>query len=100
VAAANYQEKADPAHRQACENYISAIPYMLPCDHCGQHFRQFLEDYTAVNGSMCEGRVKLANFFCEAHNRVDAGTGKPLHSCCPVKLQNEYGFQPLCVPTV
>ncbi len=100
VTAQNFQEKADPAHRQACESFVGAIPYMLPCDHCGRHFREFIVDYSALNGSMCEGRVKLANFFCQAQNQVNQGTGKPIHSCCPLKLQQEYGFQPFCAPIV
>lgn len=84
--------------QQACENFVSGIPTMLPCNMCGQHFRQFVQKYTADNGSMCVNQEQLSDFFCKAHNNVNQGTDKPLQSCCPTKLTRRYGSMPLCIP--
>jgi hypothetical protein len=98
VMAQHYPEHASPEHRQACENFVGAIPYMLPCSTCGDHFRDFVGRYTLENGSMCTGQANLANFFCEGQNRVNQGTDKPLFSCCPAHLKATYGSMPLCIP--
>ena len=96
--AQNYPDLADSEHRLACENFVGSLPHMLPCSHCGHHFKDFIEQYTSRSGSMCEGRLKLADFMCQSHNNVNAGTGKPLYSCCPARLRAQYSSQSLCVP--
>jgi hypothetical protein len=38
IFAQNYPEDPQPQVAQACESFINALPYMLPCEVCGYTF--------------------------------------------------------------
>ena len=98
--AENYPERATAYQREACEKFVSGIPVMLPCSSCGDHFEQFMSDWSTLNGSMCTGKEPLKRYLCESHNQIRAASGKALESCCPLNLAAKYATQPLCVPSI
>lgn len=69
----------------ACERFMSGLPYMIPCPHCGYHLREFIvlnEQYDGDNRAECRGNCTSAEkicsaqaimvgFFARAHNNVN-----------------------------
>jgi hypothetical protein len=80
---------------EACINFTYALPYMLPCSHCGYHLGQFIQTNIAMSGtvhdacmgarinergedesiclspeSFCRSQRNLTSFFVRAHNHV------------------------------
>ncbi len=76
VMAQNYPIKANSVTAQHCTNFLRAIPFMLPCNDCGNHFREFLNLYTKLNPgvNICSGKNELVKFLVEAHNNVSKRT--------------------------
>ena len=74
-----YPESADGQRRQACEQFVGAIPAMLPCRVCGDHLREELEQRDV--GAACAGSEELSTMWCEVHNSVNARLGKPVADC-------------------
>ena len=38
-----YPEKPNEQVKTACENFVRALPYMIPCPHCGWHLDEFIK---------------------------------------------------------
>lgn len=94
--AATYPEDPSPAKARACENLFGALPEMLPCEDCGQHFRAFIEK--ADLSEACRGgRRPLARLLCEAHNKVNERNGKEILPCNEATLRR-YETSALCPP--
>ena len=47
----SYPDTPNAAAREACENFIHAIPYMLPCTMCGLDFLDFITNNKALSGT-------------------------------------------------
>jgi FAD-linked sulfhydryl oxidase len=90
--AAKYPERPDVATAKACEQLFEALPRLLPCEDCGQHFRTFLEASDLQEA--CSGRERLARLLCHAHNDVNGRLGKEAHSC--EDAVERYASSPLC----
>jgi len=81
-----YPDDPTPATQKHCRNFLEALPYMIPCPHCGYHFLQFVvfnEKWEGRNMTKCRGlcsttkescatRMNLVDFFARAHNNVNA----------------------------
>jgi len=101
--------------QNACVNFVNALPFMLPCPHCGYDFSHFIVGNIVANGTFdelscaasitfhmpcldvetsCSSRINLISFFLRAHHTVDTHT-KP---CKPLWSSEEsagaYLFQP------
>lgn len=96
VFAQNYPATPAPTVKAACTAFVRAIPYMLPCPHCGYDFATFIADNDAYEGvdpynpacygsaaygmpcqgpaTACASQAGLVNFFLRAHYHVDALT--------------------------
>jgi len=88
----------------ACEKFITSLPWLIPCDHCGHDFHDFIRLNVAHNGSkgtmggaldcggndtvdenQClspweacrRGRSSVVSFLVRAHNNVNDHT----HPC-------------------
>lgn len=72
--AAGYPESPTPPVRRSCEAFLRSLPWMLPCESCGYHFRQFLRNYPGGVGRIASCREALLCFLVEAHNDVSART--------------------------
>lgn len=71
----------DYASKIWCHNtrsFIFGIPYMLPCDTCAEHARQYLEENRYVIDEAVKSRRSLFDFFVEFHNYVNRRYGKPV----------------------
>ena len=93
----NYPEKPNNQTQTACENFVRALPYMLPCPHCGWHLNEFIELNDKLSGEdpynqecagaqgescqsiwdVCASKSNLISFFARAHNNVNLNT----HPC-------------------
>ena len=93
--AARYPEQPDATTAKACVQVFEALPRLLPCADCGQHFRSFLEASDLTEA--CSGREQLAQLLCHAHNTVNARLGKETHACEDVV--ERYASSPLCRAT-
>lgn len=100
VMAEHYPQRPSVGKKEECEKFVGGLASMLPCEACGDHFGQFLQEWAAKEGSMCAGRAPLRRFFCEAHNEVNAYNGKATRSCGPLSLSGQYSTLPMCVPQV
>ena len=56
-------------------NYFRAI--LFCCNACGNKFGNLLKD----NPVKCSGRVELAQYLCDLHNKVNANLNKPIFDC-------------------
>ena len=95
IFAQNYPTEPVATVKTACIAFLKAIPYMLPCAHCGYDFQQFLaaNELYASRGDhwnamcagsqaynmpcagpmtgACDSQSGLVNFFLRAHYNVD-----------------------------
>ena len=87
---------------EACTNFTYALPYMLPCSHCGAHLAKFIETNINLSNTVadecmgarinekgedeslclspelaCTSQRSFSSFFVRAHNAVNAHT----HPC-------------------
>jgi len=92
----NYPEKPNDITRAHCQNFVESLPYMLPCEHCGYHLKEFIAMNARHDGlsddkcmgvagestcmspeNACQSKHALSNFFVRAHNNVSEQT----HPC-------------------
>jgi hypothetical protein len=92
--AAKYPEAPPASKQQACSAFVAALPEMLPCDDCSDHFKAFLEESDLKEA--CSSREKLSDLLCHAHNKVNERTGKPTVQCEGVIRR--YASSALCPP--
>ena len=74
--AQNYPEQPNQETIDACRSFISGLAYMLPCTHCGFHFKDFTQEYLKNHVHPSNGRIHLIQFFVEAHNSVNEHLGE------------------------
>lgn len=76
----NYPEKPTQIVQINMKNFILALPYLLPCETCQEHARNFIESkYDSIN-TICSSRHNLFYFFVDMHNYVNQRYGKPIMS--------------------
>jgi len=100
--ASNYPCPPTEQAYQACLNFTYALPYMIPCSHCGWHFADFIllnkassnkyadncmgsranekgedESLCLSPEEACKSQDSLMSFFVRAHNTVNNWT----HPC-------------------
>ena len=74
VMAQNYPQTPNQVTITQCQNFVNAIPYMIPCSQCGYHFQKFIEEYLSNNPRAFHSQSELIQFFVEAHNNVSKYT--------------------------
>ena len=89
--AANYPENPTYEAKSQLIAFINSLPYMVPCQHCGCHFLDFLEAYNLNN--VVTSKKTIVKFFVDAHNNVNKNNGKPEWS---VEDANIYVSENLC----
>ena len=100
--AANFPSPPTKAAHQACVAFITALPYLVPCRHCGWDLGEFIKynidheddtDYNIRQGCFgfsnetgdftepcesperaCMSTYRLTSFFARAHNNVNNHT--------------------------
>jgi hypothetical protein len=91
--AAKYPETPSDTKKEACRRMLEALPDLLPCEDCGDHFRAFMKASDLEEA--CSSRATFSRFFCSAHNGVNARTGKEIFPCDNVV--DRYATSALCV---
>lgn len=74
--ASKYPIKATPLYVSKMKDFISSIPYILPCEICKVHANIHIDNNKNNLNDICSGREKLFNFFVEFHNIVNKRYGK------------------------
>lgn len=74
VMAQNFPDEPNQEAIEGCRSFISSLSYMIPCSHCGYHFKEFTEDYLQKNSDPCQTKTRLVKFFVDAHNNVSKHT--------------------------
>ena len=92
VMAAKYPETPSDKKKEACRRMLEALPDLLPCEDCGDHFKAFTK--TSDLEEACSGRETFSRFLCSAHNGVTARTGKEIFPCEDVV--ERYATSALC----
>jgi hypothetical protein len=81
-----YPSDPTPSTQQRCKDFLTGLPYMIPCPHCGYHLLEFIvfnDKWSGQNMTKCRGvcttveqicgtKMDLVDFFVRAHNNVNA----------------------------
>lgn len=71
-----YPEKASQSVAEKMKGFIHGIPYIVPCQKCSIHAREFVNKHEKYMDVICEGKRNLFNFFVDFHNAVNKRHGK------------------------
>ena len=72
--AEGYPQRPTPPVRKSCRAFLDALPWMLPCEACGYHFRIFLQAWPGGSRKAASCQEALQCFFVDAHNAVQLHT--------------------------
>jgi hypothetical protein len=72
--AAGYPDDPTPPVKKHCAAFLTALPWMLPCESCGFHIREFTLAYAGGVKRAASCRPELVEFLLAAHNDVAART--------------------------
>lgn len=70
-----YPDKPTYAEKRAAKEFFSALPYVLPCPACREHFRTIIQAMPVE--SWLDDRTSLMEWVVAVHNRVNQRLGKP-----------------------
>jgi hypothetical protein len=88
--AEGYPKNPSSPVRKHCEAFLNALPWMLPCESCGFHFRKFLFAYPGGVKKITSCRDALRCFLVEAHDDVSAHTRPDAPPWSPEKAAEFY----------
>jgi hypothetical protein len=74
-----FPEAPSDLKKKACVQMLESLPDLLPCDTCGDHFKNFIEASDLQEA--CRSRATLSLLLCRAHNRVNEQNGKDTFPC-------------------
>uniref|UniRef100_A0A0K0DU75 Sulfhydryl oxidase n=1 Tax=Strongyloides stercoralis TaxID=6248 RepID=A0A0K0DU75_STRER len=72
-----YPEKPSQKNKEDVKRTIESLAEVYPCTHCAEDFRNDIKK----NPIKLDSRVELANWMCDAHNRVNEKIGKEKFDC-------------------
>lgn len=89
--AENYPVEPDDHHQTGCHNFLSGLPYMLPCSKCGYHLWEYEEEARLHDfADVCKNRANLRKYFVDAHNQVNANVEIPKPQWTVEQAQTKY----------
>jgi hypothetical protein len=71
-----YPEKASNVIAERMRGYILGLPYIIPCENCSEHAKEYVDSHMEKLGKITSGRSELFNFFVDLHNQVNKRHGK------------------------
>ncbi len=92
----NYPDEPNEDTIINCKAFVKALPYMLPCSHCGFHLQEFINDYISENPDFCSNQANLVKFFVEAHNNVSKHTNPEREPWTVEDANKKYNSQDAC----
>lgn len=78
IMALNFPSAASPIASQKMKEFVSAIPWTLPCEKCRVHCMKYIHEN--LTDSVVESNKNLFVFFVNFHNAVNIRLGKPQYS--------------------
>lgn len=75
ISSVNYTPTT-PEKIEMCVEFVKSLPYMLPCDNCSEHAKQYVKENSEKLVEICSSRERLFNFYVDMHNYVNARHGK------------------------
>lgn len=88
----NYPKKPNKEHIKACHNFMTGLPYMLPCGECGYHLKEFEKGMNYKKE--CGSRKNLRKFLLKAHNNINKHEKKPIWNV--TEVEDQYSSVPFC----
>lgn len=76
--ASKYPVNASPVCAQKMKGFILGMPYILPCDNCSDHARNYIASREKDLDNICSSRRNLFAFFVDMHNMVNNRFNKPI----------------------
>lgn len=70
IIAYNYPSKPSLETQSHAIDFISSLPFMLPCEHCGYHLQQYLMNVNL--NIVTQSKTNMIQFFVDAHNNVSS----------------------------
>ena len=72
IMAHNYPTGEDltDRYKSRCRRFILSVSYVLPCAHCGKHFRSYLRSHKEDFHLAFDSRKNMIKFLVDAHNAV------------------------------
>ena len=96
--AENYPRKPKIAHQEGCLQFLSGLPYMLPCGECGYHLRDFESESESDHfREICSGRRNLRKFFVDSHNQVNIKQKIPKPEWSVQEAEEHYSHTPAVI---
>ncbi len=75
IVSLGYPDAPTYADKRAAKEFFNALPYLLPCAICREHFAEVLKA-TPIE-SWLDNRKSLVNWVYTVHNMVNERLGKP-----------------------
>ena len=88
--AEGYPDFPTPPVLKRCVAFLEALPWMLPCESCGYHTRDFLKRYPGGPERIASCRDALRDFLVELHNSVARRTRPGEVAWSPEKAARVY----------
>jgi hypothetical protein len=75
IVSLGYPDAPTYADKRAAKEFFTALPYLLPCAICREHFAEVLKGQPIE--SWLDNRKSLVNWVFTVHNMVNERLGKP-----------------------
>jgi hypothetical protein len=75
ITALGYPDQPSYSEKKAAKEYFNALPYLLPCPVCRDHFREVLQGIPIE--PWLDNRKSLIEWTVMAHNKVNERLEKP-----------------------
>lgn len=89
-----YADTPTQQAQDACHSFVHALPLMLPCDHCGYHLNETIQNYTKT---ICTSSDALHSFLVHAHNRVSENVHPDRANYTDDDARQEYISTQMCL---
>ena len=97
--AEHYPEYPTKLEQKKAKHFITSLPWMLPCYHCGcdlHHFTKAHFKHTPINRVVAH-KDNMINFFRMAHNNVSSHTKNQRSDWSYQEVREKYGKKHVCL---
>jgi len=70
-----YPEVPDEVDKQNMYQFLISLAYVLPCDRCRKHYKNWLKSNSPINA--VSSRNTLSHWFVDLHNQINMRKHKP-----------------------
>ena len=97
--AEHYPEHPTKLEQKKAKQFITSLPWMLPCYHCGcdlHHYTKSHFKHTPINRVVAH-KDNMINFFRMAHNNVSSHTKNQRSDWTYQEVREKYGKKHICL---